>query len=372
MTGRGTDIMKKTENEKAVSQEVINRIDASILALLNERLELIKQSHSSGDLGEGAQADDWILNKAEEDAAIKQLAVANEGLLDDEALRRIFVEIMAAGRKVAEPKTVSYFGPEGTFTHRAARNYFDASDHFSPQPSIRDVFEEVEKGACRYGVVPVENSIEGPVNPTLDLFLESGLNICAENYLLISHDLLSKSGKLEDIRVIYSHPQPFAQCRGWLKKHLPDVELVECGSTTQAAQRALGEADSAAIASNEAARLYGLEVVAPKIQDFVRNTTRFLIIGKDKIRPTGRDKTSLMFVTNHVPGALFKVLEPIARGGLNMLKLESRPAKYENWNYVFFVDVEGHVEDAAIRNTLAEMKGVCQFIKILGAYPMAQ
>ncbi len=349
--------------------KAIGRVDESILTLLNERFDLMRRRSRPES---AVQDGDAIVERSRREKLLHHLTAINEGRLDEEGIRRIFSEIMAVSRRAQEPRAISYFGPEATFTHVAARNYFDAEDRFLPQPSIRDVFDEVEKGACQYGVVPVETSIEGSVNHTLDLFLESGLRICAETYLLISHDLLSRTGKIEDIQVIYSHPQPFAQCRGWLKEKMPKAELVECGSTAQAAQKALVSEKAAAIASSEAARLYDLAVVAPKIQDFVRNTTRFLIIGKEKIRPTGNDKTSLMFVTTHIPGALFQVLEPIARANINMLKLESRPAKYENWNYVFFVDLEGHVEEEAVKTTLAEMRGVCQFLKILGSYPMAK
>ncbi|MDY6822537.1 MAG: prephenate dehydratase [Thermodesulfobacteriota bacterium] len=343
----------------------IDAIDADILDLLNRRIDL------AAEIGQcKRQAGSFIQDKAREEAILQGLIDSNTGRLDNAMLRRIFSEIMAASRQVQDVRKIAYLGPEATFTHVAAMAYFDPHDTFVPQLSIRDVFEEVEKDACTYGVVPVENSIEGSVNHTLDLFPESSLNICAEKYLTISHDLLSVSGRLEDVRIIYSHPQPFAQCRGWLKKHLPGAELLECSSTAEAARKAVQFPEAAAIAGGAAGRLYDLNVVASKIQDFVRNTTRFLIIGKKTVPSTGSDKTSIMFVTAHMPGALFKVLEPIADSGINMLKLESRPAKYENWSYVFFVDLEGHAEDEIVKNTLAQMKPVCQFLKILGSYQM--
>ncbi len=230
----------------------------------------------------------------------------------------------------------------------------------------------MEKGGSQHGVVPVENSIEGAVNHTLDLFLDSTLNICGEKYLAISHDLLSVSGEIEAIEKIYAHPQSFAQCRHWLQTHLPAAELVDCSSNAQAAQKAVTEPRAAAIAGSQAARVYDLRAAARRIQDFVRNTTRFLMIGHEKIGSTGDDKTSIMFVTAHIPGALVKALDPISRAGINMLKLESRPAKYENWSYVFFVDIEGHADNPVVRETLTQMKEVCQFLKIIGSYPVAK
>ncbi|MDY6904761.1 MAG: prephenate dehydratase [Thermodesulfobacteriota bacterium] len=361
--------MEQPDNDKdqriAALRASIDAIDADILDLLNRRIDI------AAEIGEQKRrTGSFIQDKAREETILQTLTTRNAGRLDTTMLRRIFSEIMAASRQVQDIRRIGYLGPEATFTHIAAMEFFGPNDTFIPQISIRDVFEEVEKGTCTYGVVPVENSIEGSVNHTLDLFPESSLNICAEKYLAISEDLMSATGRLDDIRVIYSHPQPFAQCRGWLKKHLPDVELVECNSTSQAAQKALQESDAAAIAGSEAGRLYGLKVVASKIQDFVRNTTRFLIIGKENVLSTGNDKTSIMFVTAHMPGALFKALEPIAESGINMLKLESRPAKYENWSYLFFVDLEGHADDDVVKQTLAKMKPVCQFLKILGAYQM--
>lgn len=353
--------------DASVNHQAIRRLDASILELLNKRLAILARP-----VRDSRGPDDWIDERTRQGETLEYLVSINDGRLDSDGIRRIFSEIMSVTRQSQKPKTISFFGPEATFTHIAARNYFDADDQFVAQPGIQDVFDEVEKGSCQYGVVPVENSIEGSVNHTLDLFLESNLKICAETYLVISHDLLSTTDQLKNIQVIYSHPQPFAQCRGWLKKNLPNVELVECSSTAQAAQKALVTDKAAAIAGSEAAQLYGLEVVASKIQDVVRNTTRFLIIGKDNVRPTGHDKTSIMFVTTHVPGALFQVLEPIAESGINMMKLESRPAKYENWSYVFFVDLEGHATDAIVSQTLAQMKELCQFLKILGSYPVAR
>jgi chorismate mutase/prephenate dehydratase len=229
----------------------------------------------------------------------------------------------------------------------------------------------VEKGSYHFGVVPVENSIEGAVNHTLDLFYESDLKICAEIYHVISHDLLSASDSCKEISRIYSHPQAFAQCRKWLRKNLPEALLVDCSSTAEAARMTAQEPGSAAIASAEAGRMYHLKVLSSKIEDMTRNITRFLIIGNNDIRATGSDKTSILIVTTHVPGSLFRVLKPISDSGLNMVKLESRPIKRENWNYMFFLDIEGHSSDPTVAETIKEMKPLCLYMKILGSYPKA-
>lgn len=344
----------------------IDKIDERILDLINKRLLL------ASEIGKiKAKQGDRMVDGARESALVKRLLSLNSGPLSKHALRHIFTEIIAAAREIQTPQRVAYLGPEATFTHIAAVNHFGRSVTFAPQGSIRDVFSEVEKGAFHYGVVPVENSIEGAVNYTLDLFFESELKICAEIYYAISHDLLSIDPDLSDIRTIYSHPHAFAQCRKWLEKHLPQAALVECSSTAEAARKASGENGTAAIASQEAAQSYKLEVLGSRIEDASRNVTRFLVIGKDDIGRTGADKTSLMFVTSHVPGALFKVLKPIADANINMVKLESRPSKHENWNYFFFVDLEGHISDTKVKETVDAMKKLCLFLKLLGSYPMS-
>jgi chorismate mutase/prephenate dehydratase len=366
---------KKTMNQNQTDETLavmdglrreIDAIDARILDLLNERLALARRIGAyKTALGHP------IVDRAREERMLQDLARRNPGPLGEDGLKRIYTEIVGAARQIQAPRVISYLGPEATFTHVAALEYFGSLDRLIPQPSIKDVFDEVEKGASRYGVVPVENSIEGAVNHTLDLFQEADLKICAEIYLVISHDLLSRSGDLDRIRTVYSHPQTFAQCRRWLSKNLPEANLIECSSNAQAAKMALSADETAAIAGREAGRIYGLKVAAGRIQDVARNTTRFLVIGHERIPATGNDKTSLMFVTAHVPGALFQALQPISEEGVNMLKLESRPAKHENWSYVFFVDLQGHTEDEPVQRILARMKDRCQFLKVLGAYPMS-
>lgn len=359
--------MTTSDGSMEAMRDEIDSIDDNILTLINQRLSTV-QRYGALRKEEDRRKDRF---DAEEKRSLERLCKSNGGPLNDGSLMHIFRGILSASREIQAPQRISYLGPEATFTHIAALNHFGEFATFIPQPSIRDVFSEVEKGICPYGVVPVENSIEGSVNYTLDLFFESDLKICAEEHLIISHDLLSQSGKLEDIEVIYSHPQPFAQCRDWLRRHLPDVPLRECSSTSEAARRAASQIEAAAIASNEAARIYNLKTAASKIEDQLNNTTRFLVIGHQAALHTGRDKTSIMFSAPHIPGALYKVLEPIAKTGINMLKLESRPSKNINWNYFFFVDLEGHLQDSAVHETIGRMEKICLFLKVLGSYPRA-
>jgi len=362
---------KKDKTQKSLTihelRKSIDTIDDEILELINKRLLCVKE------IGRIKQEKgDPVLDISREKTIMERLQSKNRGELDDRSLQYIFKEIIAASRELQSPQRITYLGPEATFTHMAAMNHFGRSASYVPRANIRDIFDEVEKGACHYGVVPVENSIEGSINYTLDLFFESELKICAEIYLAISHDLLSLTGELDKIQVIYSHPHVFPQCRKWLRKYLPDIKLEECTSTAHAARKAAGDNASAAIAGREAAHLYNLQVVASKIEDVGRNITRFLVIGKDKAKQTGKDKTSIMFATPHAPGALYHVLKPIAEAQINMVKLESRPTRHENWSYFFFVDIEGHIDDKRIKDTVKKLKEICLYLKVLGSYSMAQ
>ena len=345
----------------------IDEIDEKILDLINKRLLFGKEI---GNIKR--KNNEQVTDKARETAILKRLKDLNKGHLRNDTLDHIFTQIISESREIQQPEKISYLGPEATFTHIAAINNFGQNVTFVPQPAIYDVFSEVEKGICVYGVVPVENSNEGSVNNTLDLFFGSDLKICAEIYLIVSHDLLSNTKRLDEIKVIYSHPQAFAQCRNWIRKNLPKADLEECSSTAHAAKKAAKMTGSAAIAGREAAHLYKLEVTASRIEDNARNTTRFLVIGRDKTSKTGNDKTSIMFATAHIPGALYKALEPMDDAGINMVKLESRPAKHENWSYFFFVDFEGHLEDPIVNETITKMKNLCLHLKHLGSYPMAK
>jgi len=343
----------------------IDDIDCDIVRLINKRLSIGSQI---GRIKE--KTGSMVLDKEREKKVLQRLSRINSGPADEAVLRYIFSVIMTATRQIQKSSRIAYLGPEASYTHIAALNHFKHSGLFVEQRRLRDVFQEVEKKECAFGVVPVENSIEGAVNHTLDLFCEFNLNIVAEHYEHISHDLLSVSGNLDDIQTIYSHPQAFAQARGWIREKLPHAKLVETSSTSRAARIAAREIHSAAVASSRAAYIYNLQVVESKIEDFSGNVTRFLVIGNEKMERTGHDKTSIMFATSHVPGALFAVLDPVRKAGINMVKLESRPTKFENWSYYFFMDIEGHFTDRAVADTLEEMKAHTLFLKVLGAYPV--
>ena len=347
-------------------RKAIDEIDLKILELINQRLLHAREIGRVKD-----EKDGQVLDNQREIEIRNRLISLNKGPVRNDTIIQIFRDIISESREIQRPQKVSYLGPEATFTHIAAMNYFGRPPSFLPQTSIRDVFTEVEKGTSEYGVVPAENSIEGAVNHTLDLFFESDLKICAEIYLSISHDLLSSTGDLNKIKKIYSHPQAFGQCRKWLRRYLPGISLEECTSTARAAQKASEEEGAAAIASSAAAQIYKLFVVEPGIQDFAHNVTRFLVIGNDETHKTGKDKTSIMFATAHAPGVLCKALEPIAGAEINMVKLESRPTKHENWNYFFFIDLEGHMEDPKVKDTFSHMQKICQYLKCLGSYPNA-
>ncbi|HEY6838604.1 MAG TPA: prephenate dehydratase, partial [Geobacteraceae bacterium] len=297
---------------------------------------------------------------------------ANPGPFPNEALRSVFREIISASLALEAPMKVAFFGPKATFTHMAAMQQFGLSAELVPQKSIPAVFEEVEKGLAQYGVVPVENSTEGVVSHTLDMFMESQLKINAEVLLEIHHHLLSRTGRLEDVKKVYSHPQALAQCRDWLAEHLPNVPVVDVASTAVAAQIVSDDYNAAAIASELAAVMYDLKVVRERIEDQVNNFTRFLVIAKKLADPSGDDKTSLMFAVKDEVGILHRMLEPFARRGINLSKIESRPFKKKAWEYVFFLDLEGHISTPLIAEAVEDLKGCCQFVKVLGSYPKAK
>jgi len=265
--------------------------------------------------------------------------------------------------------TIVYLGPPATHTHLACFKYFGNSIQEIPKESLQEVFETVEKEEADYGVVPVENSTEGSVHRTLDLLIDSEVKICGEVMIQVSHDLLSQSGKREDIRKIYSHPQALEQCRTWLRKNFPHVELAETVSTAKAAQIAVEDKAVAAVASSLAAQLYGLKLIESSIEDHIQNYTRFLILSLQSREKTGKDKTSILFSIPHSPGSLFRVLKPFDEKGINLTKIESRPAKNKPWEYIFFLDFEGHATDAPIHETLEEMEDNVLFMKLLGSYP---
>ena len=341
----------------------IDAIDAKLLQLLNDRADLV---HEVGLLKrkEGAE----IYAPEREEQLLRSLAKRNKGRLPEEAIRAIYREIMSASLALEKDLTIAYFGPVATNTHQAARSKFGASVKYTPQVSIADVFDVVARGNADYGVVPIENSTEGAVNHTLDVFMDSDLRICAQILLKIENHLVAKIPK-EKIRKVYSHPQVLGQCRNWLRHNLPGVDLIEVSTTSRAAEIASKEPNAGAITGKMATEVYGLEVLVPSIQDLPNNTTRFLVIGHNTCPPTGDDKTSLMLCVQDKAGALFSVLEPFKRLKINMSKIESRPSKRKAWEYFFFVDVDGHAMDTPLAKALEELKKHCSFVKILGSYP---
>jgi len=357
-------INKDIEQRLASLRAGIDAIDGDILQLINKRLRIGKKIGLIKD-EEGA----GVLDQGREKKLLVRLSQLNEGPATEDLVRYLFNVIMKATREVQKSNRISFFGPVASYTHIAALNLFSHSGRFIEQGSIRDVFMEIEKKNCHYGVVPVENSMEGAVNHTLDLFSEFDVSITAEHYERISHDLLSLSGDITSIKTVYSHPQALAQCRGWLRKNMMGIETREVSSTSRAASLVADNPHGAAIASRRAAHIYGLKVVESRIEDHASNITRFLSIGREEKQPTGNDKTSIMFATSHVPGALFMALEPVKLAGLNMVKLESRPTRHHNWSYYFFMDIEGHMQEKRVSDTLDKMKRHCLYLKILGSYP---
>jgi len=342
----------------------IDSIDDDILSLLNERAKVVIEV---GKTKEGDRQEFYVPSR--EMAIYQRLTAQNPGPFPSEAIRRVFREIISASLALEHPMRVAFLGPQATFTHAAALQQFGLSAQLVPQKSIPAVFDEVLRSRCHYGVVPVENSTEGVVSHTLDMFMDSDLQINAEILLEISHDLLSLSGDLERVRKVVSHPQALAQCRKWLEDNLPDIPLVDVGSTALAAQMVAEDDSAAAIASEMAASLYGLRVTKKKIEDNPNNYTRFLVIGRKRPARSGQDKTSIMFSVKDEPGILYRMLEPFSTRKINLSKIESRPLKKKAWEYIFFLDIEGHLEDDRVREAVEDLRQYCQFLKVLGSYP---
>jgi chorismate mutase/prephenate dehydratase len=344
----------------------IDAVDDCLLELLNRRAGLAMEV---GRLKALENREFYVPSRERE--IYERLAAANPGPFPSEALRGVFREIISASLALEAPMKVAFLGPKATFSHLAAMQHFGLSAELVPQKSIPSVFEEVEKGRAMYGVVPVENSTEGVISHTLDMFMGSDLKINAEVLLEVSHYLLSRTGRFEDIKKIYSHPQPLAQCRRWLAEYLPNIPLVDVASTTLAAQIVSEDYSAAAIASEYAASLYDLKVVRERIEDQINNVTRFLVIGSKLAEKCGDDRTSLMFSVKDEPGILYRMLEPFAKRGLNLSKIESRPNKTKAWEYIFFLDLSGHISEPEVTEAVQELNGYCQFVKILGSYPKA-
>ncbi len=355
----------------------IDAVDGRLHALLNERAQLARL------VGVSKHRDGHLVDfyRPEREAEVLRLAIARnraahargEAVLRDEEIARLFREIMSACLAQEEPLKVAYMGPEGTFGQTATYTHFGHSVRALPLGSIGEVFHEVEAGHADFGVVPIENSTEGTVNHTLDSFLGSPLKICGEVELRINQCLMGKMRALEAVRRICSHPQSLAQCRQWLDEHLPDVERIPVSSNAEGARRARDEDGTAAIAGQTAADVYGLAVLVAEIEDQPDNTTRFFVVGRRLFSASGADRTTLLVSTGdtEAPGALHRLLEPLALNGITLTRIESRPSKRRKWDYVFFIDLEGHVDDKPVAKALASLKKRASLYRVLGSYPRA-
>ncbi|MDI6758624.1 MAG: prephenate dehydratase [Candidatus Omnitrophota bacterium] len=344
----------------------IDNVDRKIVEFLNSRAEITKDiARIKTKKGISAYSPD------RERDVLNKLNAINSGPLNQKALEAIYREIMSASLSMEKKLKVAYLGPEASFTQLAALKRFGSQVEYIACGSITDVFLEVEKNSADFGVVPIENSIEGAVSHTMDMFVDSELKICAQIILDISHNLLSNYPKNQIFR-LYSNPQVFGQCRIWLKENLPEAEKIEVSSTTRAAQEAQKEKNSAAIASLLAGKLYKLKVIASDIEDSLHNITKFFVIGKTEAKQTSNDKTSILFSIKDRVGALYEMLLPFKKYGINLTKIESRPSKKKAWDYYFFVDLEGHKDNRHIKKALSELDSKCKFLKVLGSYPAGE
>ena len=347
----------------------IDQIDRDIQALIAERAHMAHQVGKAK--GKLAAAVDYY--RPEREAQVLRMVVdRNQGPLSDEVLVHVFREIMSACLAQQEPLKVGYLGPEGSFTQQAMQKHFGRSALGLPLANIEEIFQEVESGNADFGLVPVENSGQGTIQITLDMFLTSNLKICGEVELRVQQYLLSRSGRLEDIERVYAHPQAFMQTSAWLRANLPKAEKIPVSSNSEGARRARNADDAAAIGGESAGHVYGLKKVVTKpIQNDADNTTRFLVVGRNIFPTSGHDRTSVLVFIHDKPGALFDVLSPFARHGISMNRIESRPSHQAKWEYGFFIDLAGHIEDASMQAALAELKAHSAEIKVLGSYPVA-
>ncbi|GMV81402.1 MAG: P-protein [Planctomycetota bacterium] len=341
----------------------IDALDGQIVALINERAGI------ASSIGK-RKAQDGVKPYApsREKQVYQRVAKLNRGPLPDTAFQSIYREIMSATIALEHPIRVAYFGQPGSFTHLAARTKFGASVRYTAQRDMRDVFMAVSRGRADYGVIPIENSTEGGVNQSIDMLGETRLKICSEVFLPIHHHLLSQSAS-KDIRILYSHPQAFAQCRNWLAGHLGDVERKEVGSTAEAAERASREKHAGAIAGSLAAEIYKVPVQVENIEDQAENITRFCIVGERMAEPTGHDKTSVVVSILDEPGALMRLLLPFQNHGINLTRIESRPSRRRAWDYVFYIDMQGHATDPKLQGALREVESQSRHVEVLGSYP---
>lgn len=356
-----------TEQFKQLRDQ-IDKIDNEILKLVNARAKLAQQI--------GERKKNSVIYRPEREAQIlTRLQQLNTGPLTNESITQLFTEVMSLCRAMENPMNVAYLGPRGTFSEEAALKRFGSAVNTLACNSIDEVFRKVESGIADYGVVPVENSTEGAIGKTMDLLMQTSLTVCGEIQLPVHQFLMAQDSDLTVIEKIYSHPQSFLQCHEWLNTnlaHLSDIKCINTSSNADAARLAAIEKNTAAIASKRAAEVFGLAICAENIEDDPKNTTRFLTIGTQQIEPSGNDKTSLVMSAKNRPGAIYELLAPLARHGVSMTRLESRPSRTHLWEYVFFVDIEGHQKEEKISAALATLRDKAAFLKILGSYPAAQ
>jgi chorismate mutase / prephenate dehydratase len=342
----------------------IDGIDNEILGLLNKRAKSVLDiAHIKRN--EKAK----FYSPEREREILERLTSLNKGPFPNEAVKVIYREILSASLSLEEPLRIACLGPLATFTHLAAIRHFGSASVFVPVITIKEVFDAVEADKADFGVVPIENSTEGIISYTLDLFMDYDLKVSAEVMLKITHNLLSKSGERSKVRKIYSFSPPTAQCRRWLSANMAGVPIIEATSTANAAELASQDDEAAAIASELAAEIYNLKFVEKSIEDSKHNFTRFLVISKEFPKKSGRDKTSVMFSVKDKPGSLYNVLDPIKKARINLTKIESRPSKRKAWEYIFFVDMEGHIEDKKVKKAIESMRDDCLYLKVLGSYP---
>lgn len=368
---------KSAGKDLGAIRKQIDAIDSQLQELISARARIAHDVGASKREASAAQASPIEYYRPERESEVLRAVIErnakNGRPLRDEEMVRLFREIMSACLAQQEPLKIAFLGPEGTFTQQAVLKHFGHSVRALPLPTIAEVFYEVQANHADFGVVPVENSTEGTVNHTLDMFINSPLKICGEIELRIHQNLMGKMQTLESIKRVVSHQQSLAQCRGWLDDHLPNAERIAASSNAEAARRARDEEGTAAIAGTVAAEIYGLSVIEPSIEDRDDNTTRFLVIGRKIFGASGKDKTSLLITGGDTqsPGALYKLLEPFARKGISLSRIESRPSHKKKWDYVFFIDAEGHADTQPLKSVLAEIKKHSSLLRVLGSYPAA-
>jgi len=345
----------------------IDEIDDKLVELLNERARVVIEV---GNIKKAKKLD--FHSPSREREILERLTSRNKGPFPQDTLRAVYREILSSSLSLERPLKVAYLGPRATFTHQAVMQQFGLAAQDVPVENIKDVFNEVERGRADYGVVPIENSTSGAVIYTLDMFIDSDLKIAAEIALEVTQHLMNKSGRLEDVKKIYTIAPAAAQCRQWLEKNLPGVPVLDAPSTARAAEMAVEDPAAGAIASEMAAVLYGLQIAGRKIEDNASNITRFLVIAPKSPGKTGRDKTSIMFSIKDKVGALYTMLAPFAEAGINLNRLDARPSGRKVWDYVFFLDMEGHIEDEKVAKAIERLRQDCMFLKVLGSYPRCQ